>query len=156
MDDPKPDTQDQNSKQEGKLAEELKVLEEARKNIGQGWLQLEREKSRLAAAINSIPLGFIICDETNKIIRTNPAVEKILGSDFKDQPNLLDLQEKFKGTFDLSAESFRCMKERKTIISGQVPYKDKFLKIFLSPLIILKESLAVLGTVILLEEITPI
>ena len=91
MDDPKFDTQDQNSKQEGKLAEQLKVLEEARKNIGQGWLQLEREKSRLAAAINSIPIGFIICDETNKIIRTNPAITCRVASKFilSSDPSIL-------------------------------------------------------------------
>src|SRR4030042_4639966 len=120
MDDPKSDIQDQNSKQpQNKLSEELKALEEARKNIGQGWLQMEREKSRLSAAISSMPLGFILSDETNKIIKTNPAIEKIFNGENYDK--LLDLEENFKGQFDLSQEAFRCMQERQTIISKKVP-----------------------------------
>ena len=136
------------------LAEKTKKLEAVRDQLGQGWLQMERDNSRLIAALNSLPLAFIFTDDHNNITRTSAAVNTLLGPPPQDKWTIEEIQIKLSD-FDLAANLQKCLQERRSLGPSDVKFQSKILRIFIAPIDILKESLAVMGTVIVLEDVSP-
>lgn len=113
--------------------------------------KLEEEQARLAASIKGLSLGFILADNENKIIMTNPAVGKMFG---RDDVSLDWINTQLAGKFSLSENCRKCREEKKTIDVKDIEYGSKFLRIFLAPVVMVRDHGEVIGTVILMEDIS--
>ena len=121
--------------------------------ISASWLQIEREKSQLVAAINNLTVGFLLTDDHNNIVTFNPAAEKLLKGSQQNW-NLTQIQTHIKDKFDLVEKASRCLNNKEKFQSDPVAFDEKFLKFFLSPIEILKTGLAVLGISIIIVDVT--
>ena len=135
-------------------SEKIKKLDEARKQLSRGWLQTEREKTRLAAAIDNLPLGFLIVDDYNKLVLKNVKVDEILGYRKKGEWDIETIQNKLAGPFDLNGACTKCFHDRKSCGPVDLEFANKFIRIFLSPIFFLKESVTPFGVTLLIEDIT--
>ena len=135
------------------LAEKTKKLEAVRDQISQGWLEMERENSRLVAALDNLPFAFIFTDDHHNIVRSSTALNSILGKPPEEKWTVEEIQKRLKN-FDLTGFLDKCLKDRVHIDPFDVHYGSKILRIYISPIDILKDSLAVVGGVIVLEDVT--
>lgn len=141
------------------LAEKTKKLEAVRDQISRGWLEMERENSRLVAALDNLPFAFIFTDDHHNIVRSSTALNTILGTPpqekekFSTKWTIEEIQKHLKN-FDLVGLLDKCLKDRAHIDPFDVHYGSKILRIYISPIDILKESLAVVGAVIVLEDVS--
>lgn len=122
---------------------EKKVVERTR--------ELAEEQARLTASIKGLSLGFIMADNNNNIIMTNPAIEKILG---RGDITIDWITKQFAGKFDLLENCRKCREEKTTIDIKDVEYGSKFLRIFLAPVVMIRDHEEIIGMVILMEDIT--
>ena len=141
---------DDNGKDEAKV----KVLEKARDQLSREWLAEEREKTRLSAAVDSLAVGFMMVDDYQKLIKKNPAVDKILGNCDEGEWTVSAIQKKIGSTYDFAGDVVRSYRGRAQIGPMDVSFGSKMLRFYMSPIDVLKESLTASGTVILIEDIT--
>src|SRR3989338_11437601 len=85
---------------DGKTQEKLDALQKARNQLSRDWLSEEREKSRLTAAVDSLPVGFMMVDDYQKLIKKNPAVDKILGTCDSGEWTISAIQAKIGPAYD--------------------------------------------------------
>lgn len=137
-----------------KLDKRIKILEDAKAKLSGDWLQLERDKAKLLAAIENLPIGFLMLDDYNKIGLKNPTIDKILGKDEEGEWTVDLIQKKLEGIYDLKKSISNCRQERIQIGPVDIKFNKKVIRIFISPIIILKKSINVPGSVILIEDIT--
>jgi PAS domain S-box-containing protein len=134
------------------LLEKNQALEAAKVQISEGWLEQQKEKAKLAASINSLTIGFVMTDASERIITMNSSAYQIF--DLKEEILEMDvLETKLKSSVDLHALHLQCLNERRPIQSTNVLYDKKYLKIRLMP-IFMPENSELIGTVILVEDIT--
>lgn len=170
------------SKTEDFLTESIKNSEEFEKEIKkendsisakveEETKELEEERSRLEASINSLNVGFIITNTKNEIVNLNSTAKRLLciteakstNSDgiildplaFSLKCDLDTISKQLDGKFDLKKNLETAFKERKIVDVGNIDFRDLVLHIFMSPIVMLKDSaLKVIGTVILVEDVT--
>jgi len=123
--------------------------------------KIKEEQSQLLASINSLPLGFIIIDLKNNLLIENEATDRILGlSQFEGADIFLKgdvslIEERLKGFFDFRANYEKCVNEKKSIDFKEVAFENKFLRIFLAPILSAKGAQQeIIGVAILMEDIT--
>ena len=133
----------------------IKSLESARNQLSREWLEVEREKTILAAAIEHLALGFIAVDDYKNIIIKNQAADKILGESKGEQWTIAEMGQKIGTAYDLSGAIDKCFQQKLQIEPAEVSFDGKLLRIFISPAVILKKSITVPMVVILLEELKP-
>lgn len=135
------------------LRAKTQALQEANRQVNEGWLQLQKEKAKLTASINSLSLGFIMTDMSDQIIILNPAALKIL--DYKDPvTSLTAIEEKLGAKVNLHEKHEICHRDKKPIHIPKISLGKKFLSIFMAPILPLTPSENDIGTVILIEDIT--
>lgn len=132
----------------------LKALEKARDQLSRDWLAEEREKSRLLAAVDNLPVGFMVVDDYQKLVKKNPAVDKILGVCDEGGWTVSSIQKKISPAYDFVGDVVRSYRERVQIGPRDVSFGSKLLRFYMSPIVVIKESLTASGTVILIEDIT--
>lgn len=155
-------------KVEGKIVGAVKVFRDAtqerqsreliEKEVTDRTRELWEERARMFASINSLHMGFIIADTTHNIIVKNPAVSELLKIDDRDV-NFERLSEELKANLDLKALGEKCLQEKTSFAKDDIYYKDKFLRIFLTPVIPeavgqVSVSKAAIGYVLLIEDVT--
>src|SRR3989344_7641973 len=140
---------DDNGKDEAKV----KALEKARDQLSREWLAEEREKTRLSAAVDSLAVGFMMVDDYQKMIKKNPAVDKILGDCDSGEWTVSAIQAKIGQAYDFEGDVVRSYRERAQIGPTDVSFGSKFLRFYMSPIVVIKESLTASGTVILVENL---
>lgn len=114
--------------------------------------ELNDEKSRLIASINSLSIGFAILDKNGIFIISNPALLDIL--DIKEDFVSLDhISEhlKIKGN-KLLERLKKCTKDKCIVEIKEITFNKKYLRLFLNPVFSLDNS--PIGGVLLLEDIT--
>ncbi len=124
--------------------------------IAGSWLQIEREKSQLVAALNSIPLGIMLTDDHGNIVTQSAGVEKILGPSGVSGAlwSLPKLQEKILGDFNIAEECTKAISQKAQIPPQDIAFGTKTLRIFIDPINLMKESLAPIGAIIIIEDVT--
>src|SRR3990167_6582008 len=137
-----------------KTQQKIDALQKARNQLSRDWLSEEREKSRLTAAVDSLPVGFMMVDDYQKLIKKNPAVDKILGTCDDGDWTITAIQKKIGPVCDFVGDVVKSYRERIQIGPKDVSFGSKLLRFYMSPIIVIKESLTVSGTVILIENIT--
>lgn len=138
---------------EQKVEERTRELRVAKDKISENWMQLQQEKARLVASINSLHLGFMIVDAKPKIIMMNSAIKKIL-EPVEGKWTFEAIVKRLKGSVDLKVHYEKCIKEKKAVEIKDIEFGGKFIQIFLAPILMLKDSRRVIGGAILVEDIT--
>lgn len=136
------------------ITEKNEALQKARDEISQGWFELQAEKARLTASIASISLGFILTDTNEHIVMINPASARILEL-HEEAKQFSQIESILKNSCDLHMLHLECESERRTIEVQDVIFGNKYLRIFLAPILSsAKGAEELIGTVILLEDTT--
>lgn len=135
---------------ENKVVERTKALTEAKNQISEAWLLIQREKVRLTASINSLSLGFIMFDTEENVIHLNPTAPKLLKLDHA--PSTMSEVEVL--VQNLHAKHLECQQTGKQIELPEVEYQNQFLKIFLSPIITSTPTREYIGTAMVIQDIT--
>jgi len=138
------------------LEEKNKALMLAQQQISEGWLQLQREKARLTASINSLSFGFILTDPEGNILMTNSAIERITGSRRDDLKHIKQLEALLAPSFDLHAHLETSLRERRATNVADVLFGAKHLRIFMAPILLFTVKEEHIGTVILAEDVTEV
>ncbi len=121
--------------------------------------ELHEEEARLVASINSLPLGFAIVDTKGVFAIANPTLSNLFSSGSKTL-SFSDISALFPDKigdkkFNLDVERERVLRDKKTIEIKEIPLGDKFIHVFLSPIIFAhKGREEVIGIVFLVEDIT--
>lgn len=129
-------------------------LEKAKNDINQALVQVNEERAKLLASINSLPSGFIVTDRNGEIIIANNHISHIFDCPDKDW-KIKDIQNYFGKEFEFIDIVEKAIASKKTQEIKELLYKSKYLHIFMSPVVITsgkKESVA--GAIILIEDIT--
>ena len=137
-----------------KTQQKIDALQKARNQLSRDWLSEEREKSRLTAAVDSLPVGFMMVDDYQKLIKKNPAIDNILGTCEDGEWTVSAIQAKIGQAYDFASDVVRSYRERIQIGPNDVSFGSKLLRLYMSPIVMIKESLTASGTVILIEDIT--
>lgn len=121
--------------------------------------ELHEEEARLVASINSLPLGFAIVDTKGVFAIANPTLSNLFSSGSKPlsfSDISMRLPDKIGDKkFNLDVERERVMRDKKTIEIKEIPLGEKFIRIFLSPIIFAhKGREEVIGIVFLIEDVT--
>ncbi len=117
--------------------------------------ELGEEKARLLASINSLSFGLIIADKDDRIILSNPALQKIL--EFASEPHTIhDITLSLKNTgskidLDIATSCKRCMELKEPVEFKELSYGKKFLRIICAPISAMEGSI---GYLFLVEDIT--
>ena len=146
----------------GKLVGAVKVFrdatidKEAKKNIEkvveERTRQLQEEKAKLLASIESLPRGFVLIDSQGKVILTNNLLGQILGKTPKEGFSLEVLQNVFGKSFDIKGNFKKIMaKEEKSVFVGALSWGSKFLEIFMVPVVTGGGNV---GVIVLLGDVT--
>jgi len=138
----------------GSLQNRIKTLEAARDQLSKEWLAVEREKTILEAAIEHLAIGFIAVDDYKNIVIKNQAADKVLGESKVEQWTISEIQGRLNGAYDLVGNIDICTQQRKKIDPVDLVFEGKKIRIFISPVIILKKSISVSMVIILLESLT--
>lgn len=142
--------------------------------------QLVTEQARVEASLNSLNIGFLIFDHNLKIKSINAAAKRMIYPDqlnstasgilhsvdwltnrHQHQNTTQDVEfewqiikQKISKVLDLDANLKACLAEGKTIKNEKIPYNNLFLNIFVTPIINYKNTIKVIGVVVLIEDIT--
>lgn len=103
-------------------------------------------QARLKASILSFPLGYVLFNADGEIELTNTAIHTLFGT-----TNNNDLKQILNNTIKLDMLMFKCREQKRSIKLDDFTFNNKFLDIFLTPIINEDEFV---GVVILMHDIT--
>jgi len=134
------------------LGEELKREKEGiEQKVVERTREVKEEQAKLVAAIQGLSFGFVLVDNSGTITLTNPAAANIL--DIKDVT--MDWISKQLGDkVNLSELIQKSHAEKGIIDLKDIELGNKILRIFLAPIITDQEGDKIIGTIILIEDIT--
>lgn len=148
---------------EKQLAEEKTSVE---RKVEERTHELKEEQARLQASIDSLRLGFIMTDVNCEILTMNATARRILCQPQDDSVpgtlrgslgmscNMQDVARNLKDNFDLVSNIKVSINEKKPLDFRDIAFGNRFLHIFISPIVMLKDHLEIIGAVILVEDIT--
>ncbi len=143
------------------LLDDAKRLEDAlqqekrnvEKKVEERTFELNQEKARLIASINSFPYGFIVTDNNDNIVMTNERLETILNAR-KAEWYLEDIKD-FVGDTANFMQHYNDVKSSKTpYLIADIDLERKFLDVYISPIFLNPLSNDTIGQVILVNDIT--
>ncbi len=136
------------------VTESQKAKEIIEREVVERTHELQEEHARMLASINSLSLGFALINLKQEIVVHNQAMMRILEA--KDGEPLFDtISEKLNGSFDLKGSYELCVKEKKAVDVKDLQFGTKFIRAFLTPVVIAQgETSEVIGVVMLIEDIT--
>ncbi|HTY39862.1 MAG TPA: ATP-binding protein [Candidatus Paceibacterota bacterium] len=118
--------------------------------------ELQEERARLIASINSLSLGFLLIDAQGNIFIANPPAYQIFGIT-ADQMTLAHISDRLGKQFDV-------VKYYKNFLEGGMPVEakdimlgEKYLHVFLAPILLHKPEATtpeVIGATMLVEDVT--
>ncbi len=135
------------------LVEKNSALEQARTQISEGWLLLQREKARLTASIQSLPVGFVLTDMQENILIINPSAMKIFG--FTTPPQRFS---EIELAMEAQCDLHMCLTQGRQSKSGirlkEIEFRNRHLDIFLTPIFITLDNRDYIGSAMLINDIT--
>ncbi len=135
------------------LRDKNEALARAQKEISHGWMQVQREKARLTASINSLQLGFILTDQTEGIFMINAAALKVLGLQSQVY-HISEMDTITGGAFALHEMLTRCASTKEQITKKDILLNSKYINCTVTPVLLEGPEREFLGTVVTLEDIT--
>lgn len=138
----------ESSDEVGELAKAFKLMAV---RIKEAYFNLQKEQAQLMASVNSLSLGFMMTDVQGKAIITNKVIQGMFNA---DDLTLENISKRLTTTINLS-DYHRAIIENKTdYFTQEAAFADKFIKIFIAPVILKQVQEEVIGSVILIEDIT--
>lgn len=143
-------------RQINKLIEDLRVAKTGvEKIVVIRTKELQEERARLTASINSLSVGFSILDKKFNVFLSNNVLKDTLELKKNDELTFQDIEEQFmKCQFDLKAQCEKCLREKNSVDIKEIVFIDKSLRIFLTPIATIHDSNETIGITILIEDIT--
>ncbi|MEK7530254.1 MAG: PAS domain-containing sensor histidine kinase [Patescibacteria group bacterium] len=136
----------------------LEDIEEEKKKVDQLVIlrtkELDDEKARLLASINSLSFGFIIAGIDHTILLNNRSAVELFGFKENEHITFQAMSAKFGEKFDIAAEAERCVKSGKVCNFKEILFEKKVLRGIISPIIQKQGTELVIGYVLLLEDVT--
>jgi PAS domain S-box-containing protein len=138
---------------EVRVDERTRELSEAQEKLTGAMLTVKEQKARLTASIHSINFGFAMTDLEGNVVLFNHAVSGILGpvTEYWTQERLA---ERLESVVDLNSTLSTCVREQREITLDEVAYGTKYLRIYFTPIKMIEDDGRVIGTVLLIEDIT--
>ena len=134
------------------LRQKTNDLVMAQKRISEGWLQLQQEKARLTASIQSLSMGFLLTDNTGAVQVVNGRVEEIFGQ--QSAAWSLGSLHRLLGKIDLVARWSECKNQEREIKVEAMVSGVRWVRVLLAPIRMIDQTKQVIGVVILVEDIT--
>ena len=140
---------------------ELEKLEKAletekkgvEKKVEQRTSELNQEKARLLASINSFPYGFLVTDTDDDVVVANETLGLIFGVK-KTQWHLNDLRDFLSGSVNLIKFYGLVKTSKKPYLIKDIDLERKFLEIYIAPIFLSPLSNETIGNIILVTDIT--
>lgn len=151
---------------ENQLAQEKKDVERV---VEERTKQLKEERIRLQASIDSLNAGFFIVNPKIEIVMINPVARYLLclsdnyphpvgafvNKDIKNfECKMVDIEKELQGVFDIRTKISQAITEEKPIEIKNLEFRNRFIHIFISPIVIVEEIVQVIGAVVLIEDVT--
>ncbi|MDB5182719.1 MAG: Two-component system, NarL family, sensor histidine kinase BarA [Candidatus Saccharibacteria bacterium] len=136
------------------LVGQLKIEKEGVEDqVRQRTHQLEEEKTRFFASINSLPLGFILTDSSDHVLMMNPSIKKILSFSSDDAKSIAKkIAEKDSLLLKLMEHTSKVTDSKKISTIELSTPEGRFLHALAAP--VLTHAGTVDGTVIIVEDVT--
>ncbi|MHB1117941.1 MAG: PAS domain S-box protein, partial [Minisyncoccota bacterium] len=140
--------------------EEMAILYKIVNQASQAVTSLEEvvktEQGKITAMLESMVEGVVMTDRDYHIVAVNPAAKAVMGYTSADLPTIFDLNEKFKGVFDIKEKLEESIKLDKVLTLDGISLGGKYYQILLSPV---KSNQGptkgqILGGVIIFHDIT--
>lgn len=135
----------------------LQDIEEEKKKVEEIVVirtqELNDEKARLVASINSLSFGFIIADMNNKVLLQNQAMIDLFGLSNTDESSIEHISQLLEGQFDIKNRIELCLKDKDVCEIKEIMSGDKSLRGIIAP-VVTPGSDKPIGYVFLLEDIT--
>ena len=135
------------------LLEKNNALVLAQEEIGKGSTQIQMEKARLIASVNSISLGFIMFDAKGEILIKNPAVEKIVNIE-SGYLNIDSIDQLLGKNFSLKEKFNKCIEGKSPINDKNINFNDKYFRLFMAPIFSADNTFSIIGVVVLIQDET--
>jgi PAS domain S-box-containing protein len=138
-------------------AELIRAKEDVERQVKMRTLELQEERARLQASIDSLEVGFVMTFRGSQALSYNPMLLKILKLD-NPAPGHLTLKklDQYLQDYDLIAAVEKCQHTGKSFRTTELAYGDRILSIGGAPI---KSDLnpgVVIGVVILVTDITEV
>ncbi len=115
--------------------------------------ELKAEQARFIASINSVFEGFILVDTKGTVVMHNHVISHIFDTDHQEW-SFDKIQLALKDSFDFEQAYRQCGEKNEPITYDEISYKDKVLKIYFAPVFLAPKTGSLVGTVVLIEDIT--
>jgi len=148
-------------------AELKQEKENVEKKVEERTRELREAQARLQSSIQSLRIGFILTDNKSKIMAMNGSAKlillrkKLISQDAIDTSmyhrdwDMDETQKHLSGSFDLQNQVKTCISEMKPIEAKEVPFGERYLRIFITPVILYEEhEIGIIGAAILIDDIT--
>jgi len=134
------------------LEQKTKELNNAMGNLKLSYQQIENERARLLASINSLSLGFVMTDSSDNIIAINHISYQIL----KCQPDknfktMQQFHEYLQTSINVTDYYQKAKNEKHTLKTADIEFEGTFLRLFFTPIMM---NTTCIGVVIIIEDIT--
>lgn len=124
------------------------------RKVAERTKDLEGEKARLLASINSLNIGYILTDIHGSIIVSNDLIHTIFSLDGR-LLSLPSIDDRLGASFDLMTRFQSCVSENKKIHEDNVVMGGSVLRIHLIPVSLnVSQTTDVIGAVVLVEDVT--
>jgi signal transduction histidine kinase len=116
--------------------------------------ELNLEKARLLASINSIPFGFVVAGVDNKILLTNQVMVQMFKLEQNKEIYLDDIGKNIGGSFNLKSEVEWCIKGKAVCEIKEIVFDQKIFRGIVAPIVSKEIEKNVVGYVFMLEDVT--
>ncbi|NMB70262.1 PAS domain S-box protein [candidate division WWE3 bacterium] len=141
---------DDSNRLQDELQKEKKSVE---RKVIERTTELNQEKARLEAAINSVPSGFLVTDKKGGVLIKNASLSEIFNGLSPDECTIEKLDVLLTNV-NLLDDYKRCIDERKPINIRDITFGKKILDIYMAPIFISQISPEIIGVILLISDVT--
>lgn len=140
------------------LGEQLRLEKlDVEKKVELRTLEVQAERTRLEASINSLNIGILVIDTNKRTISANTAIGQVIGLSSKEKSlDASSVHSQLKKSINIQLAIENCLKKGKVTTKDAVQYGEKVLRIFIAPVFADTKSKESLGAVILIEDISEV
>lgn len=162
------DLQARNADLESSKAAMLNILEDERdledalkrekegieRKVAERTVELEGEKARLLASINSLNMGYVLTDTEGVVIASNDLMHSIFSLP-GELLTMTSIDDRLGASFDLHLRFRTCIAENTKIVEKNISMSGSILELHLIPVSLRDgDSVSVIGAVLLVEDVT--
>lgn len=137
-----------------RLQEELqKEKKSVERKVIERTTELNQEKARLEAAINSVPSGFLVTDKKGGVLIKNASLSEIFNGLSPDECTIEKLDALLTNV-NLIDDYKRCIDERKPLNIRDIAFGKKIIDIYMAPIFISQISPEIIGVILLISDVT--